>query len=110
MVEEDAWRVADLLNPELSFVKDVALARQMVQTLHALDAFDREAFNDGMMDSGTVSLNVRTPKAALEFVENTLSEWFESVAEIEKRRGNLPYLIDRSLYPSGVIDWNQGLT
>lgn len=110
MVEEDAWRVADLLDAEQPFVKDVALARQMVQTLHALDAFDRETFNDGMVDSGTVSLNVRTPKAALEFIENTLSEWFETVAEIEKRRGNLPYLIDRSLYPSGEIDWNQGLT
>ena len=109
MVEEDAWRVADLLDAEQPFVKDVALARQMIQTLHALDAFDRESFNDGMIDSGTVSLNVRTPKAALEFIENTLSEWFESVAEIEKRRGNLPYLIDRSLYPSGEIDWNQGL-
>ena len=104
------WRISDLIDPNEPFTQDVALARQMVQTLHALDAFDRESFNDGMMDSGTVSLNVRTPKAALEFIENTLSEWFETVADIEKGRGNLPYLIDRSLYPSGEVDWNQGLT
>ena len=70
------------------------LARQLVETLNSLE--------------GT-SLDVRVPRAAEEFVENTLSEWFEAVAEIEKRRGNLPYLIDRSLYPSGEIDWNQGL-
>ena len=104
------WRISDLIDPDEPFTQDVALARQMVQTLHALDAFDRESFNDGMMDSGTVSLNVRTPKAALEFIENTLSEWFETVADIEKGRGNLPYLIDRSLYPSGEVGWNQGIT
>ena len=69
---EEPWRVADLLDPEQPFVKDVALARQIVQTLHALDTFDRESFNEGMMESGIVSLNVRTPKAAIEFVENTL--------------------------------------
>ena len=109
MVEEDAWRVADLLDAGQPFVKDVALARQMVETLSALDSLERKTFDNGMMDMGIVSLNVRTPKAALEYVENTLSEWFETVAEIEKRRGNLPYLIDRSLYPSGEIDWNQGL-
>ena len=110
MAEEDIWRVSDLLDSKQPFVEDVQLARQMVQTLHALDAFDRESFSDGMMNSGTVHLNVRTPKAALEFVENTLSEWFETVAEIEKRRGNMPYLIDRSLYPKGGLEWNQGLT
>ena len=92
---EDQWRVADLLDQERQpFVEDVMLARQMVETLHSLEG---------------ASLNVRVPRAAEEFVENTLSEWFETVAEIEKRRGNLPYLIDRSLYPSGEIDWNQGL-
>ncbi len=93
---EDQWRVADLLDQERQpFVEDVMLARQMVETLHSL---------------GGTSLNVRVPRAAEEFVENTLSEWFETVADIEKRRGNMPYLIDRSLYPSGEIDWNQGLT
>jgi hypothetical protein len=92
----DLWRVADLLDQERQpFVEDVMLARQMAETLHSL--------------RGT-SLNVRVPRAAEEFVENTLSEWFETVADIEKRRGNMPYLIDRSLYPSGEIDWNQGLT
>jgi hypothetical protein len=103
------WRISDLVDPEEPFVQDVTLARQMVQTLHALDAFDRESFTDGSHESGIVNLNVRTPRAALEFVENTLSEWFETVAEIEKARGNLPYLIDRSLYPGGQIEWNQGL-
>ena len=96
MAGEDPWRVADLLDQENQpFVEDVMLARQLVETLNSLE--------------GT-SLDVRVPTAAAEFVENTLSEWFEAVAEIEKRRGNLPYLIDRSLYPSGEIDWNQGLT
>ena len=96
MAGEDPWRVADLLDQENQpFVEDVMLARQLVETLNSLE--------------GT-SLDVRVPRAAEEFVENTLSEWFEAVAEIEKRRGNLPYLIDRSLYPSGEIDWNQGLT
>ena len=46
MAGEEPWRVADLLDPEQPFVKDV-LARQMVQTLHALDTFDRESFNEG---------------------------------------------------------------
>jgi len=109
MDEEEVWRVTDLLDPKQPFVEDVQLARQMVQTLHALDAFDRESFTDGHHESGIVNLNVRTPKAALEFVESTLSEWFDTVAEIEKRRGNLPYLINRSLYSGGKIEWNQGL-
>ena len=65
--------------------------------------------NPIMGDSG-YSLEVRTPKAAFEFIENTLSDWFETVAEIEKQRGNMPYLIDRSLYGPGKIEWNQGLT
>ena len=96
MAGEDPWRVADLLDQENQpFVEDVMLARQMVATLRSLEG---------------VSLDVRIPRAAEEFVENTLSEWFETIADIEKRRGNLPYLIDRSLYPSGEIDWNQGLT
>ena len=103
------WRISDLVNPDEPFTQDVKLATQMVQALHALDAFDRETFSDGHPESGTVRLNVRTPKAALEFVENTLSQWFEMIAEIEKGRGNLPYLIDRSLYPGGKIEWNQGL-
>jgi hypothetical protein len=110
MVEEDIWRVTDLLDTEQPFVEDVQLARQMVQTLHALDAFDREIDTEEWHESRTVSLNVRTPKAALQFVENTLSEWFETVAEIEKRRGNMPYLIDRTPYPEGEFEWNQGLT
>lgn len=110
MAEEEIWRVTDLLDAKQPFVEDVQLARQMVQTLHALDAFERESVRGEWTESGSVYLNVRTPRAALEFVENTLSEWFETVAEIEKRRGNLPYLIDRSLYPGGEIDWNQGLT
>ena len=72
MAGEDPWRVADLLDQEHQpFVEDVMLARQLVETLNSLE--------------GT-SLDVRVPRAAEEFVENTLSEWFEAVAEIEKRR------------------------
>ncbi len=105
MSEEEEWRVSDLIDPKQPFVEDVILARQMVDTLQALDAMERE---DNNLERGFI-LGVRRPKAALEFVENTLSEWFETIAEIEKRRGNMPYLIDRSLYPGGSIQWNQGL-
>lgn len=100
--EEDEWRVSDLIDSKQPFVEDVTLARQMVQTLQALDAMERES-------EGRWVPEIRRPRAAIEFVENTLNEWFETIAEIEKRRGNLPYLIDRSLYPEGSIVWNQGL-
>ena len=110
MVEDDVWRVADLLNPDEPFIQDVKLARKMLDTLESLDALDREYTDDDMNNySDKIRLNVRKPKAALEFIENTLSDWFDSVAEIERRRGNMPYLIDRSLYPEGKIEWNQGL-
>lgn len=110
MGEEDIWRVTDLLDEEHQpFVEDVKLARQMVSTyneMQALNSRDVEGYGSG----NDWSVDVRIPRAAIEFMENTLSEWYETVAEIEKRRGNMPYLIDRSLYSSGQIDWNQGIT
>ncbi len=101
MKEDEGWRISDLLDIENQpFAEDVELARQMLGTLESIQS---------MAQKGLV-MEVRTPKPALHFIENTLSEWFEIVAEIEKEKGNLPYLIDRSLYPDGGIKWNQGLT
>ena len=91
------WRVVDLLDDKQPLVGDVKLARQVVEVLSSLDETD---------------LNVRIPKAAKEFAENTLSEWFEVIAEIEKRRGNVPYIISREIYSpemDGAPEWNQGL-
>ena len=110
MPREDEWRVADLLDSKEPFANDVKLARQMVDTLEKLDYLEQNHSINPITGSSGYSLNIRTPKAALEFIENTLSDWFETVAEIEKKRGNMPYLIDRSLYEPGKIDWNQGLT
>ena len=110
MAGEEDWRVSDLLDDKHQpFVEDVVLARQMLSTLKELKSINKEGgIQDGF--SSSVSIDVRTPRAAYEFIENTLSEWFETIAEIEKKRGNLPYLIDRSLYQDGSIEWNQGLT
>ena len=101
MNDENQWRVSDLLDAEnVPFAKDVKLARQMMSAFEAIETMGR---------NGLV-MEVRTPVPALRFIERTLSEWFEIVAEIEKERGHLPYLIDRSLYPEGDVGWNQGLT
>ena len=94
---EDEWRVADLLDDDQAIVADAKLAKQIVEVLSTLDE---------------TNLDVRVPKAAREFAENTLSEWFEIIAEIEKKRGNIPYLINRELYQPGTDgspDWDQGL-
>tara|TARA_A100001037_G_scaffold225287_1_gene203238 strand:+ start:627 stop:1805 length:1179 start_codon:yes stop_codon:yes gene_type:complete len=108
MAGEEPWRVADLLDQENQpFVEDVMLARQMVRTYSELKVLSSGSSHYG---GDQVWLpEVRVPKQAIEFMENTLSEWFETVAQIEMRRGNLPYLIDRSLYSDGEINWNQGL-
>lgn len=110
MAGEEVWRVSDLLDDKHQpFVEDVVLARQMLSALKELESINKDGgIQDGF--SNSVSIDVRTPRAAYEFIENTLSEWFETIAEIEKQRGNLPYLIDRSLYQDGTIEWNQGLT
>ena len=108
MSKDDEWKVSDLLDPKEPFVNDVQLARQMIDTLENKFNQSDHSVNPIMEESGYF-LEVRTPKAAYEFIENTLSDWFETVAEIEKKRGNMPYLIDRSLYGSGKIEWNQGL-
>ena len=93
----EEWRVVDLLDDKQPLVGDVKLARQVVEVLSSLEETD---------------LHVRIPKAAKEFAENTLSEWFEVIADIEKRRGNVPYIIPRDIYSpemDGAPDWNQGL-
>ena len=94
---EGEWRVSDLLDDDQPIVEDAKLARQIIDVLESL------------RDS---ELDVRVPKAAVEFAENTLSEWFEIIAEIEKKRGNIPYLINRELYNpnmDGAPEWDQGL-
>jgi len=94
----DAWTVTELLDEDNQpFAEDVRLAREMLSVVKDVE-------------SGTQIVDVRIPRQAIEFIENTLSEWFEAVADIEKRRGNMPYLINRELYPGGNIGWNQALT
>jgi hypothetical protein len=79
-------------------VQDVMLAREIIETIKHID--DTE-------------LEVRIPKTAKTFAENILSDWFEAIAEVEKMRGNMPYLINRDLYSPGIdgndISWNQSL-
>ena len=81
------------------FIQQVRLAREMLET---------------MIQIGKTDLDVRIPRAAYEFVENNLSDWFEEIATIEKTMGNRPYLIDRSLYSptdgDHDVSWRQGLT
>ena len=94
---EEEWKVSDLLDDEQPLVNDTKLAKQIVDVLSSISNIEH---------------NIRVPKAAVEFAENTLSEWFEIIAEIEKKRGNIPYLINRTLYApnsEGAPDWDQGL-
>ena len=81
------------------FIQQVRLAREMLET---------------MIQIGKTDLDVRIPRAAYEFVENNLSDWFEEIATIEKTMGNRSYLIDRSLYSptdgDHDVSWRQGLT
>ena len=96
-MDEDEWRVSDLLDDSQPVVEDAKLAKQIVEILNVVKTSD---------------LDIRVPKAAVEFAENTLSDWFEIIAEIEKKRGNIPYLVNRELYSpgaDGAPDWNQGL-
>lgn len=100
MIAEDDWSITDLTDMKhQDFPHEVKIAREMLEVMKDLENSD---------------VNVRIPRAATEFIENTLSEWFEIIADIEKRKGNLPYLIDRDLYlagrDSGIVSWNQGLT
>ena len=100
MAREDTWRVHDLIDESQPFIEDVKLARQIVETIGSLQALDDH--------------NVRIPRATREFADNTLTEWFELIAQIEKKRGNMPYLIDRELYDAGDgnlhdITWNHSL-
>ena len=96
-MDDGEWRVTDLLDEEQPLVTDAKLARQIVDLMANLE---------------NTNLDVRIPKAAIEFAEHTLSEWFETISEIEMKRGNIPYLINRSLYTQGsegAPEWNQGL-
>lgn len=81
------------------FIQQVRLAREMLET---------------MIQVEKAELDVRIPRAAYEFVESNLSDWFEEIATIEKTMGNRPYLIDRSLYSPADgehnVSWTQALT
>jgi hypothetical protein len=97
MSVKSTWRVSDLLDENQPFSDDVKLARKMLEMMQVVESIDA---------------NVRIPQPALEFAENTISEWFEVIADIERSRGNLPYLIDRRLYSNdspGNPDWDQGM-
>ena len=72
-MREQEWLVPDLLDNEQPFIEDVNLARQIVETLDKIDKTE---------------IDVRIPKAAIEFAERTLSEWFEVIADIEKNSPN----------------------
>ena len=61
--------------------------------LHILKAFPQ---------GRNFNLTVRTPRGCIEFIENTQGEWFKTVAEM-KNEGNMPYLIDRSLYSANTM-------
>ena len=96
-MDEEEWRVSDLIGTDQPIAEDAKLAKQIVEVLQSLKNSD---------------LDVRVPNAAIEFAENTLSEWFEIIAEIEKKKGNIPYLINRELYNpnvDGAPEWDQGL-
>ena len=101
MSEDEEWRVHELIDESQPFIQDVKLARQIIETLDSLESLDEH--------------DVRIPKATREFANNTLSEWFEYIAQIERKRGNMPYLIDRELYTADEghlndITWNHSLT
>ena len=94
---EEEWRVSDLLDESQPVVEDAKIARQVLETYNLVRKTEVE---------------VRIPQAAIEFAQNTLSDWFEIIAEIEKSRGNIPYLIPRGLYTpngEGAPSWDQGL-
>ena len=57
------WEITDLLDEDQEFVQHVLLAQKMLTTIQTLDSME-------------APLNVRTPRPAIEFVENTLNEWF----------------------------------
>jgi hypothetical protein len=100
MSEENVWRVHELIDESQPFIQDVKLARQIIETLNSLENLEDH--------------DVRIPRATREFANNTLTEWFEHIAQIEKKRGNMPYLVDRNLYSADDghlhdITWNHSL-
>tara|TARA_B110000483_G_C18167504_1_gene531951 strand:- start:452 stop:1642 length:1191 start_codon:yes stop_codon:yes gene_type:complete len=98
---DEVWRVNELIDESHPFIQDVKLARQIVETINSLE--------------GVEDHNVRIPRSAKEFAANTLTDWFELIAQIEKKRGNMPHLVDRNLYSvddgaMNDIGWNHALT
>ena len=59
-MDDGEWRVTDLLDEEQPLVADAKLARQIVDLMANLE---------------NTNLDVRIPKAAIEFAVHTLSEW-----------------------------------
>ena len=90
------WTVPDLLDEKEDLVQEYLLAKMMVETMESVER---------------TGLDVRIPKAAKSFAENVLSDWFEAIAEVEKQRKNMPYLINRELYENDEpgLSWNQSL-
>ena len=97
MADMNNWTVSELLNEKEDLVQEHRLAKMVIETMES---------------AHKMGLEVRIPKAAKSFAENVLSEWFEAIAEVEKQRKNMPYLIKRELYEEGDrgLSWNQSLT
>jgi len=101
MAKDSDWTISDLTDMKnQDFPHEVKIARELLEIMNNIEKTD---------------LDIRIPRASIEFIENTLSDYFEIIGEIEKKRGNLPYLIDRELYFAnqgnrGAPSWNQGLT
>ena len=101
MAKDSDWTISDLTDMKnQDFPHEVKIARELLEIINNIENTD---------------LDIRIPRASIEFIENTLSDYFEIIGEIEKKRGNLPYLIDRELYFAdkdnrGAPSWNQGLT
>jgi len=101
MDENEIWRVNELIDESHTFIQDVKLARQVIETINSLEGVEEH--------------KVRIPRSAREFADNTLTDWFELIAQIEKKRGNMPHLVDRNLYSvdegaMNDIAWNHSLT
>ena len=101
MAKDSEWTISDLTDMKnQDFPHEVKIARELLEIMNNIENTD---------------LDIRIPRASIEFIENTLSDYFEIIGDIEKGRGNLPYLIDRELYfadkqTRGAPSWNQGLT
>lgn len=94
---EHKWNVSDLLDINQPLVEEAKIARQVLESIALIEQ---------------TNADVRIPQAAIEFAENALGGFLDTIAEIEKSRGNIPYLVPRNLYTLDGLNapgWRQGL-